>query len=125
MIVQSGGVGSSYLRELGDNAIIPGKFAAIGNKLQIDEVDIFDYLLKDEKTDIITMYMEGFKRGTFTIMVATDIAARGIDVSGLSHVINFDMPDTFEAYTHRTGGPVGPPASAMRLPSPPVTIPNW
>ncbi len=63
MIVQSGGVGSSYLRELGDNAIIPGKFAAIGNKLQIDEVDIFDYLLKDEKTDIITMYMEGFKRG--------------------------------------------------------------
>lgn len=47
--------------------------------------------------------LEGFKRGTFTIMVATDIAARGIDVSGLSHVINFDMPDTFEAYTHRTG----------------------
>jgi len=42
--------------------------------------------------------LEGFKRGTFTIMVATDIAARGIDVSGLSHVINFDMPDTFEAY---------------------------
>jgi acetyltransferase len=63
MIVQSGGVGGSYLRELGDNAIIPGKFAAIGNKLQIDEVDVFDYLLKDEKTDIITMYMEGFKRG--------------------------------------------------------------
>jgi superfamily II DNA/RNA helicase len=47
--------------------------------------------------------LEGFKRGTYTIMVATDIAARGIDVSGLSHVINFDMPDTFEAYTHRTG----------------------
>ncbi len=63
MIVQSGGVGGSYLRELGDNAIIPGKFAAIGNKLQIDEVDVFDYLLKDEKTDVITMYMEGFKRG--------------------------------------------------------------
>ncbi|MEN6433074.1 MAG: acetate--CoA ligase family protein [Smithella sp.] len=63
MIVQSGGVGSSYLRELGDNAIIPGKFAAIGNKLQLDEVDVFEYLLKDEKTDIITMYMEGFKRG--------------------------------------------------------------
>lgn len=63
MIVQSGGVGGSYLRELGDNAIIPGKFAAIGNKLQIDEVDVFEYLLKDEKTDIITMYMEGFKRG--------------------------------------------------------------
>jgi acetyltransferase len=63
MIVQSGGVGGSYLKEFGDNAIIPGKFAAIGNKLQIDEVDVLDYLIKDEKTDIITMYMEGFKRG--------------------------------------------------------------
>jgi superfamily II DNA/RNA helicase len=36
-------------------------------------------------------------------MVATDIAARGIDVSGISHVINFDMPSTAETYTHRTG----------------------
>jgi len=63
MIVQSGGIGSAYLKEFGDNAIIPGKFAAIGNKLQIDEVDVFDYLIKDEKTDVITMYLEGFKRG--------------------------------------------------------------
>jgi acetyltransferase len=63
MIVQSGGVGGCYLRAFGDNAIIPGKFAAIGNKLQIDEVDVLDYLIKDEKTDVITMYMEGFKRG--------------------------------------------------------------
>ena len=63
MIVQSGGVGSSYLGEFGDNAIIPGKFAAIGNKLQIDEVDVLEYLLRDEKTDVITMYLEGFKRG--------------------------------------------------------------
>lgn len=63
MIVQSGGIGGSYLKEFGDNAIIPGKFAAIGNKLQIDEVDVLDYMIKDEKTDIITMYMEGFKRG--------------------------------------------------------------
>jgi acetyltransferase len=63
MIVQSGGIGSAYLKEFGDNAIIPGKFAAIGNKLQIDEVDVLDYLIKDEKTDVITMYMEGFKRG--------------------------------------------------------------
>jgi acyl-CoA synthetase (NDP forming) len=63
MIVQSGGVGGSYLGEFGDNAIIPGKFASIGNKLQIDEVDILEYLIKDEKTDVITMYLEGFKRG--------------------------------------------------------------
>jgi acetyltransferase len=63
MIVQSGGIGGSYLKEFGDNAIIPGKFASIGNKLQVDEVDILDYMIKDEKTEIITIYLEGFKRG--------------------------------------------------------------
>jgi superfamily II DNA/RNA helicase len=47
--------------------------------------------------------MEGFKRGSFKILVATDIAARGIDVSGVSHVINYDLPDTVETYIHRTG----------------------
>lgn len=47
--------------------------------------------------------MDGFRSGRYRIMVATDIAARGIDVSQVSHVINFDMPDTPEAYTHRIG----------------------
>ncbi len=47
--------------------------------------------------------LEGFKNGTFTILVATDIAARGIDVTGITQVINYDMPDTTEAYIHRTG----------------------
>ena len=47
--------------------------------------------------------MEGFRDGTFKVLVATDIAARGIDVSGISHVINYDVPDTAETYTHRTG----------------------
>lgn len=47
--------------------------------------------------------MDGFKNGTFQILVATDIAARGIDVSDISHVINYDIPDTPDAYTHRIG----------------------
>ena len=47
--------------------------------------------------------MDGFRDGTHDILVATDIAARGIDVSEISHVINFDMPDTVDAYTHRIG----------------------
>ncbi|MBA3010594.1 MAG: DEAD/DEAH box helicase [Desulfobacula sp.] len=47
--------------------------------------------------------LNGFKDGTFKILVATDIAARGIDVEGISHVINYDVPDTAETYTHRTG----------------------
>ncbi len=47
--------------------------------------------------------MDGFRDGTYKILVATDIAARGIDVLGISHVINYDVPDTAETYTHRTG----------------------
>jgi ATP-dependent RNA helicase RhlE len=47
--------------------------------------------------------MEGFRKGKYDILVATDIAARGIDVAEISHVINFDMPDTVDAYTHRIG----------------------
>ncbi|MEW6518694.1 MAG: DEAD/DEAH box helicase [Thermodesulfobacteriota bacterium] len=47
--------------------------------------------------------LDGFKSGKFKILVATDIAARGIDVSRISHVVNYDMPDTAETYTHRTG----------------------
>jgi ATP-dependent RNA helicase RhlE len=47
--------------------------------------------------------IDGFREGKFDILVATDIAARGIDVTDISHVINFDMPDTVDAYTHRIG----------------------
>jgi ATP-dependent RNA helicase RhlE len=47
--------------------------------------------------------MEGFRRRRFDVLVATDIAARGIDVRGVSHVINYDVPNTPEAYTHRIG----------------------
>lgn len=47
--------------------------------------------------------LDGFKNGAFNVLVATDIAARGIDVTGISHVVNYDMPDTTEAYIHRTG----------------------
>lgn len=47
--------------------------------------------------------MNAFRNGSVKVLVATDIAARGIDVKQISHVINFDVPDTAEAYTHRTG----------------------
>jgi ATP-dependent RNA helicase RhlE len=47
--------------------------------------------------------LDGFRDGSYQILVATDIAARGIDVSSISHVINYDMPDTVDAYTHRIG----------------------
>ena len=47
--------------------------------------------------------LEGFRRGRYRILVATDIAARGIDVAGISRVINFDLPQTVEDYVHRIG----------------------
>ena len=47
--------------------------------------------------------MDNFRRGVTRVLVATDIAARGIDVDGLSHVINFDVPQTAESYVHRIG----------------------
>jgi ATP-dependent RNA helicase RhlE len=47
--------------------------------------------------------MDSFRKGRVKVLVATDIAARGIDVSQVSHVINYDLPDTADAYTHRIG----------------------
>ena len=47
--------------------------------------------------------LDGFRNGTYHILVATDIAARGIDVRKVSHVINYDIPSTPEAYIHRIG----------------------
>jgi ATP-dependent RNA helicase RhlE len=47
--------------------------------------------------------LDGFKRGKFAVLVATDIAARGLDVQGITHVINFDVPATPEDYVHRIG----------------------
>jgi len=47
--------------------------------------------------------LAGFKSGKYEVMVATDIAARGIDVAGVSHVINYDVPEKPEDYVHRIG----------------------
>ncbi len=47
--------------------------------------------------------LDGFKKGKFQVLVATDIAARGIDVEALGHVINFDLPNVPEDYIHRVG----------------------
>jgi ATP-dependent RNA helicase RhlE len=64
--------------------------------------------------------MEGFRKGHVQVMVATDIAARGIDVSEITHVINYDMPDTGDAYTHRIGrtGRMAQRGTALSLATP-------
>ena len=56
-------------------------------------------LSQNRRQDAIT----GFRNGTYQILVATDIAARGIDIANVSHVINYDIPNTPDAYIHRIG----------------------
>ena len=47
--------------------------------------------------------VEGFKSGRIRVLVATDIAARGLDIDGITHVVNYDVPHNPEAYVHRVG----------------------
>ncbi len=64
--------------------------------------------------------LEGFKSGKYRVLVATDIAARGIDVTGIELVINYDLPDEEENYVHRIGrtGRAGQPGRAITFASP-------
>jgi ATP-dependent RNA helicase RhlE len=64
--------------------------------------------------------IDGFRGNTYDILVATDVASRGIDVAGIAHVINFDVPDTADAYTHRVGrtGRVDQSGQALTLAQP-------
>jgi ATP-dependent RNA helicase RhlE len=64
--------------------------------------------------------MEGFRDGSFKIMVATDIASRGLDVLSISHVINYDMPEDTDAYIHRIGrtGRIGRDGCAITFVTP-------
>jgi ATP-dependent RNA helicase RhlE len=64
--------------------------------------------------------IDGFRGNTYDILVATDVASRGIDVVGIAHVINYDVPDTPDAYTHRVGrtGRVDQTGEALTLAQP-------
>lgn len=59
--------------------------------------------------------LEGFRNGELGVLVATDIAARGIDIDGVSHVINFDIPNVPETYVHRIGRTARAGASGIAL----------
>ena len=59
--------------------------------------------------------LEGFRAGRIKVLVATDVVARGIDVEGISHVINYDMPANPEDYVHRIGRTARAGASGMAV----------
>jgi ATP-dependent RNA helicase RhlE len=64
--------------------------------------------------------VEAFRSGTFPVLVATDVAARGLDIDGIAHVVNFEVPDTPETYVHRVGrtGRADATGNALTLASP-------
>ena len=70
IVTQSGGVGLQYLNVLASEGLGLAKFASIGNKLDVDENDLLEYLIDDERTDIIVMYLEGITDGRRLMEVA-------------------------------------------------------
>jgi len=71
---------------------------------QLDRAGIGSAALHGNKTQSAReRALEAFRRGTTRVLVATDIAARGIDVEGISLVVNFDLPNVAESYVHRIG----------------------
>jgi ATP-dependent RNA helicase DeaD len=91
----------------------PGMYGIIFTRTKIDAQEITERLSK-EGYDIEAIHgdltqqqrdrvMKRFRDKSIQILIATDVAARGIDVDGITHVINYELPDDIEVYTHRSG----------------------
>ena len=91
----------------------PGMYGIIFTRTKADAQEIAEKLTR-EGYDIDALHgdltqvqrnkvMEEFRDKTLQLLIATDVAARGIDVQGITHVINFELPDDVEVYTHRSG----------------------
>jgi ATP-dependent RNA helicase DeaD len=91
----------------------PGMYAIIFTRTKIEAQEIAEKLTR-EGYDIDALHgdltqqqrnkvMDEFRAKTLQLLIATDVAARGIDVVGITHVINFELPDDMEVYTHRSG----------------------
>lgn len=71
---------------------------------KLDDADIRAEAIHSDKTQRArTNTLEAFRKGRVRVLVATDIASRGIDVDGITHVVNFDLPEETESYIHRIG----------------------
>jgi ATP-dependent RNA helicase DeaD len=91
----------------------PGMYGIIFTRTKLDAQEIAEKLTR-EGYDIDALHgdltqqqrnkvMDEFRNKTLQLLIATDVAARGIDVVGITHVINFELPDDMEVYTHRSG----------------------
>lgn len=91
----------------------PGMYAIIFTRTKADAQEIAERLTR-EGYDIDALHgdlsqqqrnkvMDEFREKTLQLLIATDVAARGIDVQGITHVINYELPDDVEVYTHRSG----------------------
>jgi ATP-dependent RNA helicase DeaD len=91
----------------------PGMYGIIFTRTKADAQEIAEKLTR-EGYDIDALHgdltqaqrnkvMDEFREKTLQLLIATDVAARGIDVSGITHVINYELPDDVEVYTHRSG----------------------
>jgi ATP-dependent RNA helicase DeaD len=91
----------------------PGIYGIIFTRTKADAQDVTERLVK-QGYDIEALHgdltqqqrdkvMQRFREKSIQLLIATDVAARGIDVEGITHVINFELPDDIEVYTHRAG----------------------
>lgn len=91
----------------------PGIYGLIFTRTKVDAQDITEKLVR-EGYDVDAIHgdlnqgqrdkvMAAFRSKSLQLLIATDVAARGIDVTGITHVINFELPDDMEVYTHRSG----------------------
>jgi len=91
----------------------PGIYGIIFTRTKQDAQDVSEKLMKqgyhvsplhgDMDQKMRSKVMERFKNRSLQVIVATDVAARGIDVNDISHIINYELPDDPEVYTHRSG----------------------
>lgn len=116
------------LRMLNDILIFEKPETAVIFAKTKENVDMVFDNLKSKEYSVIKIHggmlqkerlstMDSFRRGDFRLLIATDLASRGIDIEGITHVINFDLPVEKEAYVHRIGrtGRAGAKGKAISL----------
>ena len=92
---------------------LPGIYALIFCRTRIETKEVAEQMVRDGyNSDALhgdlaqadrDRVMQRFREGNLQLLIATDVAARGLDVSNISHVINYGLPDEIEVYTHRSG----------------------